>query len=94
MPLEPYMVAFSYGSVVFFHAGPKLRQRHLAIAREVAADPVSSDRPYVEGGRVQVGCGVGVGTSGMGGGGVVGVGGCVGSRTDGRGCRVFGRSFG
>ncbi|PSC70381.1 DUF155 family [Micractinium conductrix] len=49
MPLDPaYMVAFNYGSVVFFNAGPKLRQRHLAIAREVAADPVSSERPYVE----------------------------------------------
>ena len=55
MPLDPaYMVAFNYGSVVFFNAGPKLRQRHLAIAREVAADPVSSERPYVEGKRAGV----------------------------------------
>lgn len=51
MPLDPaYMVAFSYGSVVFFSAGPKLRQRLLAVVREVASDPVSSERPYVEGG--------------------------------------------
>jgi hypothetical protein len=50
MPVGPYMVAFNYGSVVFFAAGPKLRAQYLAIAREVAADPVSSDRPYVEGG--------------------------------------------
>ncbi|EFN56401.1 hypothetical protein CHLNCDRAFT_144977 [Chlorella variabilis] len=48
MPVGPYMVAFNYGSVVFFAAGPKLRAQYLAIAREVAADPVSSDRPYVE----------------------------------------------
>ncbi|KAI3426339.1 hypothetical protein D9Q98_008712 [Chlorella vulgaris] len=48
MPLGPYMVAFNYGSVVFFAAGPRLRQRALSITREVAADPVSSERPYVE----------------------------------------------
>ncbi|KAL4448324.1 hypothetical protein ABPG75_005543 [Micractinium tetrahymenae] len=49
MPLDPaYMVAFNYGSVVFFNAGPKLRQRLLAVVREVASDPVSSERPYVE----------------------------------------------
>lgn len=52
MPLDPaYMVAFNYGSVVFFNAGPKLRQRLLAVVREVASEPVSSERPYVEGGR-------------------------------------------
>jgi hypothetical protein len=50
MPLGPYMVAFNYGSVVFFGAGPKLRQRALGIARQVAADPVGGERPYVEGG--------------------------------------------
>lgn len=49
MPLDPaYMVAFNYGSVVFFNAGPKLRQRLLAVVREVASEPVSSERPYVE----------------------------------------------
>ncbi|KAI7843760.1 hypothetical protein COHA_002658 [Chlorella ohadii] len=49
MPLDPgYMVAYNYGSVVFFNAGPKTRHRHLAIAREVASDPVSSERPYLE----------------------------------------------
>lgn len=42
------MVAFNYGSVVFFNAGPKTRHRHLGIAREVSVEPVSSERPYVE----------------------------------------------
>lgn len=44
--------------VVFFNAGPKTRHRHLAIAREVASDPVSSERPYLEGERC-AGAGVG-----------------------------------
>lgn len=49
MPLsEPYMVAFSYGSVAFFNAGGELRDKFLQVAREVATDPVSSDRPYTE----------------------------------------------
>ena len=39
----------THAQVVFFNAGPKTRHRHLAIAREVASDPVSSERPYLEG---------------------------------------------
>jgi hypothetical protein len=49
MPLGPYMVAYNYGSVVFFAAGPRMRSHFLGIARQVAQDPVSSERPYMEG---------------------------------------------
>ncbi len=46
----PPRIPHHQAQVVFFNAGPKTRHRHLAIAREVASDPVSSERPYLEGG--------------------------------------------
>eukprot|EP00887_Chlorella_sp_A99_P004232 scaffold15.g4232.t1 len=48
MPLDPYMVAFSYGSVAFFNASPELRERFLQVVKEVATEPVSKDKLYLE----------------------------------------------
>ncbi|GAB4817342.1 hypothetical protein N2152v2_004388 [Parachlorella kessleri] len=48
MPLDPYMVAFSYGSVVFFNSDRELKEAYLQVCRDEAADPVSADRPYTE----------------------------------------------
>ena len=47
MPPGPYMVAFSYGSVVFFGASPAQREQYLAICRQVATLP--AELPHNEG---------------------------------------------
>lgn len=50
MPLEPYMVAFDYGSVVFFNTPREVREHCMTVLQVVANDPVKTeDRPYTEG---------------------------------------------
>lgn len=50
MPLGPYMVAFSYGAVVFFDAADRaVCERFMTIARRLATEPLPLEKAYNEG---------------------------------------------
>lgn len=49
MPTGPYLVATSYGSVVFFNVDPVAKEGWLEVLRSVASDPLVGDKRYNEG---------------------------------------------
>lgn len=48
LPKQPFMVAFSYGSVVFFDTPLAIKERFLAVCKGAAIEPMTADQSYNE----------------------------------------------